>query len=91
MDTAQYRIRVAPTGKSSVDVFSQIEPFVLKHKAKLVDGAGRVDAAVSDEGLRTVAVILHALLPLPVRMVVKKDALAGVLIANRPRMRKLLE
>lgn len=73
-----------------MDAIDQLLPTIQKHKDIFLKGVANADEAVSDKNLRTVAVTLHTLLPFPVRMVVKKDTLASLLIANRAKLRALL-
>lgn len=73
-----------------MDVFGQVEPFIASHKSKILVGIGNADQAVTDQGIVKLAGIIHLLLPFPVRLAIKKDSLANVLIANRERVRALL-
>ena len=74
----------------TMDIFSTIEPIIVKYKPKLLAVMDTLDESVTDEGLAKVAIELHKLLPFAVRMVVTQNALTNVLIANRARVQQLL-
>ena len=73
-----------------MDIFAQLAPIITKHRATFMAKAGNIDDAVSDENLVRVEVELHALLPFALRMAVKKEMLASLLIQNRERLQTLL-
>lgn len=73
-----------------MDIFAQLSPIITKNRATFMAKAGSVDDAVSDENLARVAMELHATLPYALRMAVKKETLASLLIQNRERLRTLL-
>ena len=74
-----------------MDIFAQLSPIIAKNRATFMAKAVNVDDAVSDENLASVAAEFHATLPFALRMALKKDMLASLLINNRDKLRALLE
>lgn len=73
-----------------MDVFAVVEPLITKLKPKLIAVAGTADRAVTDDGLRSMAGIIHAAIGFPGNRVIKQEMVAAVLIKNRLKVRAAL-
>lgn len=63
---------------------------IVAYKPQFLRVLGSVDAMANDDAVSKAADMLHPLLPLPVRLVIKKDKLENLLKDNRDGIIALL-
>ena len=59
------------------------EPIVAKHRDEILALVGSADQVGTEDNLRKLARFVHPLLPLHVRLMIRKDKLAGLLMDHR--------
>src|SRR5947208_3095261 len=67
-------------------MIENLESIIANHRPGILKIIGSVDGLADDQKLQEVALFLHPLLPFPLRMAVKKETLAKLLIDHRARV-----
>ena len=83
----------ALTGGTTMDtahVNAALQSVIEKNKGKIKASIGEAEVFATDENMEKLADLIHPALPFAVRMVIKRPALASLLISQRDNILPLL-